>query len=168
MRAGRTAAGILAFAIAGIANGAIINLSLGEYTSPVWTGVETTYNVGIFNFDLAGESVISASINGAWGNTFASSTAHNVLKLDGVQLADSQAHTPDPFSNPNVAWSYEFIDFSIFSDGVASFDVTQTSGSRVRLDDTYLTIETIPEPASAGLIVLMSSGIFWVRRFFVV
>lgn len=138
---------------AGLAGATTINLSLGEYNSPYWPGSQTTYNVGTFNFDLMGETIISAYITGTWGNSTVGHTAHNFLELDGVLLADTHDYTPDPYYY-QVDWSYTFIDFSIFADGSAVFDVTQTSEHYVRLDDTYLTIETAPVPEPATILLL--------------
>lgn len=88
-------------------------------------------------------------------------SASNVLDLDGVEVAAySDSSSQDPFDLMWGEWSYSFDDFSIFYDEFAVFTVTQTSGIYVRLDETYLIIETevapVPEPTT---MLLFGTGI---------
>ncbi len=140
-----------------ISQAGTITETIGEYSSPSWTGSAATYHVDDFNWGAISSSwgpIISATLEGVWGNSSAGTTAHNTLFADGVEVANTVGTVPDPYSTSYVAWSYTFTDFSSLLDGVLEFDVTQTSEYYVRLGSTTLTIETasVPEPTTVALL----------------
>ena len=122
------------------------------------------YLVGTFNYDLMGEIIVSANISGQWGNSACYTTAHNELWLDGVKLADTHDYSPSPYNTNIVLWSYDFTDFSVLEDGVAEFHTIQTSEYVVRLGETTLAIEIIPEPATICLLSLGGLALLRKRR----
>jgi len=150
----------------GQAEATIIVETLGEFSSPDhdYGTYYDDYLVGTFTYDLMGEIVVSATISGQWGNSECGTTAHNELWLDGVQLADTHDYSPDPHSTSITLWSYDFaaFEFSVLADGVAEFHTIQTSESVVRLGETTLMIETIPEPGTVCLLGL--GGLSLIRR----
>jgi len=132
--------------------------TVGEFSSPQHNPgtYYDDYFVGTFSYDLTGLTIVSASISGNWGNSLNSTTAHNELWLDGLQVADTHDYSPDPTSNSYVPWSYDFdvSEFSVLADGVAEFHTIQTSEYVVRLGETTLMIEAIPEPVTVCLLGL--------------
>ena len=154
---------------------AMITETIGEYSSPEWTGVVTEYAVGDFSYDLTGLDIVSASISGQWGNSLVSHSAHNEMWIDGVLLANTHDYTPDPYDNP-VAWNYTFdvSEFDVLADGLASLSTIQTSEVKVRLAPTTLTIQTtvqttiqtqpVPVPGAFALTGIGASLVGWMRR----
>jgi hypothetical protein len=110
--------------------------------------------VGTFEIQLpAGQQILSASLVGSFGNDVATNTAPVELFLDGLLVAhcsDSQSCTT---SNLPRAWAYVFdaADFPLLEDGSATLTALQHGGAMVRLGETSLHIETVPEPSSALL-----------------
>lgn len=125
----------------------IITATLPEYSSPYHDpGVYyDPYLVGTFTFDVDGLTILSANISGQWGNSIASTSAHNELYLDGVALADTHDASPDPYFNSYVPWSYDFAESELgaLADGSADFVTVQTSEFVVRLGETTLEIDAV-------------------------
>ena len=146
----------LVFGMVGNAGALTIDLTLPEYSSPYHSSgtYYDQYLVGTFNYDLMGEMIVSATIEGQWGNSVVSTTAHNLLFVDDLQVANTHDYSPDPYYNSFVHWSYTFTDFSELMDGVANFYTIQTSEYVVRLGETTLHIETAPVPEPSTILLL--------------
>jgi hypothetical protein len=128
----------------------------------------TEQAIGTFNFDLTGLTIVSATLEGTFGNSSATSTApvdvfaDDSLVAQCLSVVDSCAqhgNDPDP-------WSFLYADFSDLLDGLLDLSFIQTDESITRLGETTLTIETaavpdetpaVPEPS---IIVLFAVGLF--------
>ncbi len=162
---------VLVLALAGIATAGTICLTLPEFSSDYHAEGDyyDPYIVGAFTFDLTGYYIVSATISGQWGNSEAYTTAHNLLFVDGLQVASTYDYDPDPYFNGPTLWSYVFSDFSTLEDGEAVFSTVQLTQYYVRLGETTLCIETTPIPVPPA-VVLMGTGLVALlgarRRFF--
>jgi hypothetical protein len=107
-----------------------ITVTLPEFDGSYYNDVDyplAAVEVGTFNYLLpAGEDIVSATLEGTWGNSNSGSTAHNKLYLDGVQVANTYDASPNPYYN-TVPWSYSFSDFSLLEDGSATLEAVQWS-----------------------------------------
>ena len=144
-------------------NAAVITTSVAAFDGFDYTGTDYYYDLDDFSFDLMGETIVSATLSGTWGetDTYSGSTAHAELYVDGMMVADT--HDPalacDPYSCVTT-WSYVFTDFTSLMDGFLDFAAIQTSYYVLRLGETTLSITTeptrVPEP---GPLVLLGFGL---------
>lgn len=149
------AAMLLTIGFAGNAQAATISGILPEFNGDLYfSGFPYNYHVGNFSYTIpAGETITSATLSGQWGNNANFTSADNELYLDNILVANTRLAAHSPYNYPNVQWTYTFSDFSVLSDGNASFDMIQTSRYIARLGKTVLVIQTAPsstpEPSPA-------------------
>jgi hypothetical protein len=131
------------------ANAGFIGQTFGEVN---FDGVpmfpETEQAIGTFNFDLTGLTIVSAALEGTFGNSSATSTAPVDVFADEWLVA--QCLSDDPCFQVDIdPWSFLYADFSDLLDGSLGLSFIQTDESMTRLGETTLTIETaaIPEPS---------------------
>ena len=149
------AVGLMMFGLAGTASATTITKTIGEWSSPLWTGTDATYDLPDFSFDLHGEMIVAATLSGHYGNSINPTSADNRLYADGLLVADTETNPgPDPFYEFYVPWIYNFTSFASLQDGFLDLTDTQTSRDYVRLGETELTIETTPVPEPATMLLL--------------
>ncbi|WP_088330415.1 hypothetical protein [Lacimicrobium sp. SS2-24] len=157
-------------ALSATANAGLISLSLGDYDSgSVGPYPKPEVTIGTFNYDLAGQDIVSATLSGTYGSEIVpSSTAGFDLFGDGLLVAQCIYQDPGCWvSGDNFRpWSFDFSDFFVLSDGALEISVIQTSGSTIRLGSIELNIVTadIPVPAPLALIGLGLAGLGITRR----
>lgn len=132
------------------------------------TGVTET--IGTFLLTLTpGESVVSATISGFFGNVNSSSTAAQEIYADGIKVATC-AYKAACWSNLDdpIPWSYTFAadQFGIFADGKVVLTDKQTNCCVIHLDETTLSGITaaVPEPETYALMLGGLGALAWVSR----
>ena len=128
---------------------ATITDNLGEFNfegaAPFLSAEQT---VGTFMFDIpVGDTILSASLTGTFGNSFNTSSSPFKIFGDGEFIGACTVSAPcftdglDPF------------DFSVnladLADGELVLTVVQTAAHTIRLGATVLTINTLNDPVSA-------------------
>lgn len=153
------------------ARAAIINVSLPEFNGDFHASGEAyplaPVSVGTFLYGLpVGSSIVSASLEGNFGNSVVSSTAGVDLFLDGLFVASCEPFDFPCWTSPGEPWAFVFspADLSVLEDGEAELTAVQTNEFIIRLGETDLTIETtddhgfpvVPEP---GSLLLLGPGL---------
>ncbi len=157
------------------ARAAILTNSLPEYN---FDGEPTFPNpanlVGTFSYTLPSDAkIVSAVIEGTFGNSIFSTSAGVDVYLDNVLVAQC-IEFEQCWNGPGpVSWSFTFDDsnFFLLEDGTAMLTAAQTSEFVSRLGETTLTIETVSEPSASipeptttlGLLGLVG-GLFSLRK----
>ncbi|MGB3532340.1 MAG: hypothetical protein WBA13_02365 [Microcoleaceae cyanobacterium] len=135
------------------AQAATLTITLPEYNfdgSPVFPNPQN--QVGTFFYTLpSDEKIVSATIEGTFGNSILDSSAGVDVYLDNLRVA--QCFEFDLcWSGPGrVSWGFTFdeSDFSLLEDGMAMLTASQTSEFVARLGETTLTIQTAPDPPTS-------------------
>lgn len=131
-----------------------IAASLPEFNG---SGANIVETAGTFNFTIPpGEAVISATIDGMFGNSLSSSTSAHSVYADGILVATC-AYNAFCWQQGPQAWSHTFTgaEQGIFADGQVIMTTDQNNCCVVREGPMYLTGITapVPEPASYALLL---------------
>jgi hypothetical protein len=133
------------------AQAATLTYSLPEYN---FDGAPTFPNpanlVGTFSYTLpSDEKIVSAVIEGTFGNSVFPSSAGVDVYLDNLLVAQCIEFEPCWSGFEPVNWRFTFDEshFSLLEDGIVTLTAAQTSEFVARLGTTTLTIETTSEPS---------------------
>ena len=164
-------AALVAAGLAGSASATVVTSTLGEFNfDGADDGSSPAQTVGIFSFLLPlGESILSATVSGTFGNSTVYSTAAVDLFGDGAFLGEcvfndvcwtgAQGLTPYSFAVTNLA---------DLLDGLFEFAIQQDGPYYTRLGEATLTINTgptaVPLPAGLPLLLAGLGGLALLRR----
>lgn len=167
----KTRATVLAIGLlaAGASHATITTATVDAY---IGKGVNNkTETVGSFSFILPqGESIVSATLSGFWGNSGQYTTAGQIVYADGLQVAScAYGDTCWAAKSAPLAWSYNFTkeQFNYLTDGKLDLTDKQIACCQIRLGVTTLTIETapaVPEPGTYALALAGLAVIGWMAR----
>ena len=164
------AAAMAAVTAATPASAAIYTSNLPEfnYDGPD-VGNSAEQIVGSFLFSIgAGETIVSASLSGTFGNSQASNSAGVQLFGDGNFLGECVYQAACWGSSGPHAFNFAVSDFASLADGALIFSIIQTSEFITRLGATTLTIETrpsaVPVPAALPLLATALGALGFVAR----
>ena len=143
------------------ANAAVITRPLGEFDLSSTETTPPPFVVGTFpSYTIpAGETIVSAVIRGAFGNSSSPTSTPVDLFTDGLLVGQCLAFCT------NTLWEhvYAATEFAALADGIVTLTGQPTAPApSVHLDDTVLTITTraaptgVPEPAG---LLLLGSGL---------
>jgi hypothetical protein len=161
---------LLSTSLAPAAKAADITLTLPEFNGTSHSVLETyplpPVTVGTFNYTIpAGDKIVSADINGTFGNSVVAGSAGVDLFLNGLLVG--QNIKSGPGFTMNEPWSHTFTpaEFSALASGTATLTATQTSEFVIRLGVTTLDIHTVvPEPSSLALLTTGGLPLLAFRR----
>lgn len=158
----------LAAGLAGVAQAGSFSDTLPEFNG---TGANITENMGTFNFTIPlGETTISASVSGTFGNSQTTSTSVHSVFADGILVASCPDRLAFCWTTGPVAWSHNFTgaELAIFADGMVVMTSTQTDCCVVREGAMSLRGLTaaVPEPSTYALMLagIAAVGMFARRR----
>jgi len=129
---------------------ATITDNLGEFnftgSSPFPSAVQI---VGTFMFDIpAGDTILSASLTGTFGNSVNTSSSPFDIFGDGVFIGQCTAPAPC-FTDGLDPFDFSVLNLADLADGELVLTVVQTNPFAIRLGATVLTINTLNDPVSA-------------------
>lgn len=142
------------------ANATIITDTLPEFNfdgGPVFPSA--VQNMGTFSFVIpVGETIVSAALDGTFGNSVVGSSAPHRVFADGSLVATCLE--TDPCFTSIVPWSFNFLSFTDLLDGSLTLTTIQDGDFVIREGEVTLTIETqaaaVPEP---GMLTLLGLGL---------
>ena len=123
----------------------IIVVNLPDFVSPIQTTLPSAVlPVGTFTFDLAGETVTSATFYGVFGSLLRGGSASSDIYIDGIYVA-SPASTAFTTS---FQYNFPAAQLSVLGDGNAQVTAIQTGdlGYQVQLRSLSLVLSTVPTP----------------------
>ena len=123
--------------------------------------------VGIFAFQIpAGQTVVGATLDGSFGNANSANTAPVQVRFDNVLVAECQTDQSCTTSDVPLPWSYTFDahELALLADGSGTLTALQQGGAMVRLGETTLRIQTVPEPSSVLLVAVGLLALAATRR----
>ena len=141
-----------------------ITLTLPEVNggyNPTGPYPASALDAGTFTFVLpTGEHIISATLDGTFGNSQVPNSAGLDLYADGLLVAQCLAGAIcdiNPEAVTPFSYSFTSSNFGLLNDGSLSMSAVQTSGNYIRLGPETLTIQTsqgaaTPEPGSLALL----------------
>ncbi|WP_229487728.1 PEP-CTERM sorting domain-containing protein [Pseudoduganella lutea] len=151
----RIAAVFAGLVVASASHAGTFSDSLPEFSGTGANGVET---VGMFTFSVpANETILSARIDGTFGNSEITSTSVHSVYADGILIASCADMASFCWSTGPEAWSYSFsgAELGIFADGQVVITTDQTDCCTVRLGAMTLTGVTaaVPEPGTYAMLL---------------
>lgn len=159
------------FSFVGTAHASVYSDSLSEFSydgGPSFPSPEQTVGTFVFGVPSA-ETIVSATLDGTFGNSVASSSAPFQIFLDSIFVGECVVNTAC-FYGGLTPFSFSVSDLSIFDDGEAVLSIIQTGEAITRLGATTLSLETrtseVPLPAGFALLgsALVLAGAFTRRR----
>lgn len=162
-------------ACASMANAGVVVSTISDFStsfdSTDWDAIGVTYNVGQFEFSVAG-NILGATLTGTFGNALSASTAETFVYGDGVEVAACNLFDDCNLNEtePPLTWSYTFgvDDLALLQDGVFALTAYKGWIGAVHLGDLRLEItndvNAVPEPVSAALLLAGLAGLGWSRR----
>lgn len=137
-------------------------------------GSNTTQTLGTFVFNVpSGETVVSAVLQGHFGNSVVPTTSIHDVFADGILVASCPLHESPcwPLPGDPDPWQHVFTgaELSIFVDGIVVMTTTQydcCDFAIVREGEMTLQGLTapVPEPAQGVLALVGLAGIAWAMR----
>jgi len=146
--------------------GQVVTSTLPEFSGDLHeTGFpQPAVTVGTFTFaPPAGTTLLSAILNGTFGNSAASSTAGVDVFVGDVRVAQCVRLEPCYFGTVPFVFTFTPEQLAMFAGGSVTVTAVQTSESYVRLGPMELTLtyapvtSVVPEPAT---MTLLASGLF--------
>jgi hypothetical protein len=164
------AAGLLALCTAA-AHAGVVTTTLSDFSTgdDVWAQWPLRLDVGRFSFSNAG-NILSATLNGTFGNGFSNTTTEVFVYGDGLEVAYCSLYddcSTNGETAPPTAWSYTFAgaELALLRDGALDLSVSKEFAGYVNLGSLSLTlVNDVPEPASAALLLAGLAGLGWSRR----
>ena len=145
----------LSLGVAAASHAGTFSATLGQFDG---SGNNITETWGTLSFAIPlGETAVSATLFGAFGNNNASSTSVHDVFADGILVASCPTTTSTCWNSGPNAWSHTFTgaELSIFNDGMVVMTTTQNDCCVVREGALSLRGITaaVPEPETYAMLL---------------
>lgn len=155
-----------------LASAGTITSTIGEFDGPNLTNPvypQPSLTIGTFTYAPITAPILSATVSGFFGTTYAPSTALENLFVGGIEVASCASEAADCWNDPSgvqTPWSYTFTpaQLATLKSGSVAYTVVQTGDFQVESGITTLTITVAPEPAPLALIAAGLSLLVFARR----